>query len=148
MIIGIDPGKKGALCILDKVPKFVDFKDKNILGYIEVLKDLDIKLAAIEKVGAMRGQGVVSMFSFGENYGMIQGVLKTLGIPYILVRPQEWQKTLNIPTKSDKKVIASIIQNIYPNAELYGIRGGLNDGRSDSLCIAHYAQLYNKGKTI
>lgn len=146
MIVGIDVGKNGCLCILDKQPIFIDFKTKGLRGYIDILQPLDITLVAVEQVGAMRGQGVVSMFSFGENYGLIQGMLQTLSIPYILVRPQLWRKTLNIPSKADKKDIASIISKIYPKVSLYGTRGGLLDGRSDSLCLAHYCNLYYKGE--
>lgn len=149
MIIGIDPGKSGALCALDgKEITFIDFKTKGLLGYKEFLNSKAVEVVALEKVHAMKGQGVVSMFSFGENYGSIQGMLLALEIPCILVSPQTWQKALNIPKKSDKKNIASIINTLYPTADLYGIRGGLLDGRSDSLCLAHYAELYIKGNTI
>lgn len=151
MIVGgIDVGKSGALCLLDdKNIHFVDFKTKGIKGYIDILKSTkNIKLVTVELVHSMPKQGVKSMFSFGENYGLIQGVLQALDIPFILVKPQTWQKALNIPSKSDKKKIASIISNVYPKAQLYGLKGGLLDGRSDALCLVHYAKLYYKGQYI
>lgn len=149
LYLGIDPGNNGSLCILDnRQISFIDYKDKALRGYIQHIKDLnkDNIVVAVEEVNSMPKQGVKSTFTFGTNYGLIQGMLQALEIPYILVKPQIWQKKLLIPAKSDKKKIASIILNIYPNALIYGVRGGLLDGRSDSLCIAHYMKLYYKGK--
>lgn len=149
LYLGIDPGNNGSLCILDdREIVFIDYKDKALRGYIQHIKSLnkDNIVVAVEEVNSMPKQGVKSTFTFGTNYGLIQGMLQALEIPYILVKPQIWQRKLLIPAKSDKKKIASIILNIYPNAPIYGVRGGLLDGRSDSLCIAHYMKLYYKGK--
>lgn len=157
LYLGIDPGNNGSLCCLDDRDKtniktaFSDYKDQSLRGYISTIRSLItqnlITLVALEEVHSMPKQGVKSTFTFGTNYGMIQGMLQALDVPYILVKPQIWQKKLLIPAKSDKKKIASIILNIYPDAPLYGTRGGLLDGRSDSLCLAHYAKLYHKGQT-
>lgn len=149
LYLGIDPGNNGSLCILDdREIVFIDYKDKALRGYIQHIKGLnkDNIVVAVEEVNSMPKQGVKSTFTFGTNYGLIQGMLQALEISYILVKPQIWQRKLLIPAKSDKKKIASIILNIYPNASIYGARGGLLDGRSDSLCIAHYMKLYYKGK--
>lgn len=148
-IIGIDTGKSGSLCHLkDNIPiEFIDFSSNNLRGYINYLKSLDsIDLCVVELVHSMPSQGVKSMFSFGENFGMLQGMLMSLNIPFILVRPTIWKKALHIPAKSDKKASASIIQNIFPTVDLYTPRGRLLDGRSDALCLAYYGQLHLKGK--
>lgn len=143
IIIGIDPGAKGAMCVLDgNIPRFIDF---SLIKYIDELKlHTDVR-ACIEKVHAMPGQGVSSTFVFGQRLGELEGICLALGIPYSLVPPREWQKACGIQPKSDKKRIANDLIKLYPQAELYGTRGGLLDGRSDSLGIAHYARLqYNK----
>jgi crossover junction endodeoxyribonuclease RuvC len=90
----------------------------------------------------MPGQGVASTFSFGVNYGKYQGALLSLGVPYSLVRPQEWQKGLGLPAdkKTRKEAIAAKALAMYPNGGFYGARGGLLDGRSDAAMIANYCR--------
>ena len=82
MYIGIDPGKTGAVAILDDKGKYINVLDfgqeelmPTLIGYAPV-----VKFAYLEKVHSMPGQGVVSTFSFGENFGWWQGVLGSLGI--------------------------------------------------------------------
>ena len=142
--IGIDPGAKGSMCVIDNGK--VLFKDFDLKEYSSTLKTFldtdDTELmVAIEKVHAMPGQGVSSSFSFGQRLGELEGMLTALQIPYELVAPKDWQKACGIPAKSDKKGIASVIQKLYPTAELYGNKGGLRDGRSDALGLAHFIRL-------
>ena len=142
--IGIDPGAKGSMCLISNGK--VVFKDFDLKDYSSTLKTFcntnDTELmVAIEKVHAMPGQGVSSSFSFGQRLGELEGMLTALQIPYELVAPRDWQKACGIPTKSDKKGIASVIQKLYPTAELYGNKGGLRDGRSDALGLAHFIRL-------
>ncbi|RUT50951.1 hypothetical protein [Campylobacter fetus] len=143
IVVGIDPGKNGAMCRLGKEnePFFIDFKDIGIDAYIAALYSLKPTIVIVEKVHSMPNQGVVSTFSFGQRLGELEGMLRTLHLPYELILPQVWQKEIGIPPKSDKKEIAEFISSIYPNASLYGSKGGLLDGRSDALCLAHYARL-------
>ena len=142
--IGIDPGAKGSMCAIDNGK--VLFKDFDLKEYSSILKafldtdDTEL-MVAIEKVHAMPGQGVSSSFSFGQRLGELEGMLTALQIPYELVAPKDWQKACGIPAKSDKKGIASVIQKLYPTAELYGNKGGLRDGRSDALGLAHFIRL-------
>ena len=142
--IGIDPGAKGSMCLIGNGK--VVFKDFDLKEYSNTLKafldtdDTEL-MVAIEKVHAMPGQGVSSSFSFGQRLGELEGMLTALQIPYELVAPKEWQKACGIPAKSDKKSIASVIQKLYPTAELYGNKGGLRDGRSDALGLAHFIRL-------
>ena len=142
--IGIDPGAKGCMCLIGN-GKLV-FKDFDLKEYSSTLKALcspyDTELmVAVEKVHAMAGQGVSSSFSFGQRLGELEGILTALQIPYELVAPKDWQKACGIPAKSDKKGIASVMQKLYPTAELYGNKGGLRDGRSDALGLAHFIRL-------
>ena len=142
--IGIDPGAKGSMCVIGNGN--VLFKDFDLKEYSSILKaflntdDTEL-MVAIEKVHAMPGQGVSSSFSFGQRLGELEGMLTALQIPYELVAPKDWQKACGIPAKSDKKGIASVIQKLYPTAELYGNKGGLRDGRSDALGLAHFIRL-------
>ena len=114
--IGIDPGLDGALTFLVgdkidlsiKVPTYkvtigkktkTHLDEREITGIIKNYKNYDTKLtpriyAYLEKVGAMPNQGVVSMFRFGEAWGIMKGILSGLHIKYELVRPQEWQKSM------------------------------------------------------
>lgn len=81
---GIDPGKKGCLCVLtNSTPTFFDWpKDNDIRTYFgeiaAYIDGVDIELAVLEKVHAMPKQGVTSMFNFGENLGMWKAFLVIL----------------------------------------------------------------------
>lgn len=144
LIISYDPGANGCMVIFNRVTleiTFYDFKHVGLKGYINALKSIDldqIHIAAIELVRARPGQGVSSMLSLGRRVGELEGMLQTLDIGYIELRPQEWQKTCGVVPKSGKKGIYETISKIYPKAELKGSRGGLLDGRCDALGIAHY----------
>lgn len=59
------------------------------------LTDGPIIRAALEQVGARPGQGVSAMFSFGQVYGFLRGLLVAHRIPFVLVTPQRWMKDLN-----------------------------------------------------
>ena len=89
--IGIDPGKSGALAVIEEdgdihVWPFNSVKYAEVLTHLASVRD-EIK-CCVEKVGAMPGQGVVSMFNFGHNFGFIEGLLLGNWIPYQLVPPQ------------------------------------------------------------
>ena len=139
--IGIDPGAFGAMAILSDTCQIKEFKHEGIRGYAETLHSLGetgpFKLY-LEKVHSMPGQGVASMFSFGQRLGEIEGMLQTMNITYTTVRPQEWRKACGIPPKSTKVEVAGIIQQLHPDAPLYGPRGGLKDGVADAIGIAYY----------
>lgn len=148
--IGIDPGKRGCMCILgaDKSIQFFDWpKDENVVQYYRkishVIHDIDISMAVLEKVHAMPKQGVSSMFTFGMNYGIWQGWIIAWQMPSLLVAPQTWMKGLL--TKADgnctKTQVGNAAQRLFPKAELTGPRGGYLDGRGDSLCMAYFAML-------
>ena len=82
----------------------------------------------------MPGQGVASMFNFGMGYGIIQGVVSALGIPYELVTPQSWKKRAGLIGK-DKDNARTMAQQLYPDAPL----GRKKDiGRADALLIARF----------
>jgi hypothetical protein len=141
-IVGIDPGANGTLCMFqDNKLNFSDFKHSGLLQYINLLKSTKPDIVILESVHSMPGQGVKSMFSMGQRLGELEGMLQALSISYDLVKPQKWHKACNIPPKSNKKQIAQHMLKLYPQAELYGPKGGLLDGRSDALGLMHYGRI-------
>jgi len=114
LIIGIDPGITGSICffqdgkIIDVVemPNMPEGKKnkKQVNGaqiYHEIslrIKDLkkeDIKVV-IEQVSAMPGQGVTSMFNFGQSFGILKGICSAMQLPMYFVRPAKWKKYFNL----------------------------------------------------
>jgi crossover junction endodeoxyribonuclease RuvC len=112
LYIGIDPGLQGGLACLGAgfplIPMPVCAGGKPTIDEAALRAWLEERLlgsladhsgeirirAAVEQVGARPGQGVCSMFTFGAGWGLVRGILCGLGIPYILVRPQEWQRVV------------------------------------------------------
>lgn len=156
LYIGIDPGKNGALAMINETNE-VTLIDFDLKAYINLLnsiknntKSYDMFIG-IERVHAMPGEGVKSSFSFGERVGELKGMISTLDFDnnteWIL--PQTWQKHINTDSNRGKKAIADSLLSLYPSADLYGPRGGLKDGRSDALGIANYIyQKYSKDKDV
>ena len=114
LIIGIDPGISGSVCffedgkILDVVemPTMTEGKKnkKQVNGsqiYNEIfnrIKQRDKKeiKVIIEQVSAMPGQGVTSMFNFGQSYGILKGICSAMRLPMYFVRPAKWKKYFNL----------------------------------------------------
>jgi len=115
---------------------FFDYDKNNWRYFLESNKE-DIKMVMVEKIHSMPKQGVKSMFTFGEKFGWIQGVLDSFRIPYTFASPQAWQKLLKVEAGSGKQGIYKRIKGTYPQCEkdLIGSRGGLKDGRCDALGI-------------
>ena len=149
--IGIDPGASGAIALITQTEvKALEFSSATLHGYreqiIEWNQEYDIQGAGLEKVNAMPGQGVTSMFSFGQRYGELIGLAVALQLPITLVTPKEWQSLLKIKTSDKltkpqrKKEIAKAVSLIFPQAYslITGSKGGIKDGVSDAISIAYY----------
>jgi crossover junction endodeoxyribonuclease RuvC len=146
---GVDPGKTGALCVLNIKTDEVEFfdwpKDNNYVLYFNKLSNYFKKyrpnIIVLERVNAMPNQGVTSMFNFGLNYGLWQGFLAILGIPFVLISPKEWQKgyTSKQDGRDTKTQIYNVATKLFPKAPLTGLKGGIITGRCDSLLMAYYA---------
>ena len=137
--IGIDPGKKGALALIRPEEISVCRFDRET--YREMLLSVSENkcVCALEHVGAMPGQGVTSMFSFGENFGWIQGVLDAFQIPYELVRPQKWKKEFSVT--ADKNSSIAVCQRLFPNVNLIPPKCRVpHDGSAEALLLAEYAR--------
>lgn len=117
----------------------------NITDYVDELETLrqfsyfPVR-AVVEKVGAMPGQGVVSMFKFGENFGMIQGILQAFGIPYELVTPQKWKKEFGVT--ADKNTSIEVCKRLFPDVNLKRTERCKkeHDGMAEALLMAEYAR--------
>lgn len=142
MYVGVDPGKKGAFAIIsDDGKAHVDAWDEERFIYcIKRVSDRRV-VAAVEKVGAMPGQGVTSMFSFGQSYGFIMGVLRALGISYQLVPPAVWKREFGL-LRADKQASIETCKQLFPGVSL--LPGEQcrkdSDGMAEALLIALYAQ--------
>lgn len=157
--IGIDPGKNGGIAVInDKFPKPVNitvykYSDDDLIDVIDVCtkgssiavyRDEEIK-CVLEKVNAMPGQGVVSMFNFGQNFGFIQGVLKAYEIPFELVPPQKWKKEFSVT--SDKNTSIEVAKRLFPGVNLKATDRCRkdHDGMAEALLIAEYGRRHYNG---
>ena len=131
LIIGIDPGLSGSICffedgkILDVVemPTMTEGKKnkRQVNGaqiYNEIskrtnkTKNHDVKVI-IEQVSAMPGQGVTSMFNFGQSFGILKGICSAMQLPMYFVRPAKWKKYFNL-INSEKDASRTRAIEIFP----------------------------------
>ncbi len=142
--IGIDPGKSGAFAVIDTTghKTRVDVFSWDNKKFIEELGEISFigAVCCVEKVGAMPGQGVTSMFNFGKSVGYIEGVLETLGIPYQLVPPQKWKKEYSLG--SDKKQSIEVCKRLFPDVSLRRTEKCTTDNpdMAEALLMAEYAR--------
>ena len=153
--IGCDPGTKGYYCLLVPSTKMVDFflndaKPRDIAMWLHTRKNqYDIPIVMIEDVHSLFGMSAKSNFSFGRNVEKVNVIPQVVGLSVDLVKPKIWQKQVGVSipatikgkarTKAIKQAVASICDRLYPGVPIRGPQGGLQDGKSDSLMIAHYA---------
>ena len=131
LIIGIDPGISGSICFLDngkildviEMPIMTDGKKnkKQVNGsqvYNEIRKRIkqfeknQIRVV-IEHVSAMPGQGVTSMFNFGQSFGILKGICTAMQLPMYFVRPTKWKKYFNL-LNSEKDASRTRAIEIFP----------------------------------
>ena len=151
-IIGIDPGLSGAIAILedDKIKEIFDMpvmaegkKNKRQLNnalLVKLIKD-NIKnyedtVIVVEKVNAMPGQGVTSMFNFGQTFGAIKGISAALGLPIFFVRPAKWKKHFELINSSKDASRTKAIEMFPSISEQLSKKKDVN--KSDALLIARY----------
>ena len=150
--LGTDPGNKGYTCLLVPETKFIEFvpntyKPIDLYDWlIESKMHYEIRIAMIEDVHSLYGMSAKSNFQFGYNTGKISGILEASGIGLDKVAPKKWQKAIGVKSKGKaiKNEVGEICERLYPEVQIRGVRGGLEDGKSDSLMIAHYAYLTYK----
>ena len=130
-IIGIDPGISGSICFFEdgkivdviEMPTMTEGKKnkKQVNGsqiYNEILKRIN-KLpkknirVIVEQVSAMPGQGVTSMFNFGQSFGILKGICSAMQLPIYFVRPAKWKKYFNL-INSEKDASRTRAIEIFP----------------------------------
>ncbi len=154
LIIGIDPGISGSICF---------FKDGKILEVIEMptmtegkknkrqvngsqifneiskriskVENLDIRVI-IEQVSAMPGQGVTSMFNFGQSFGILKGICSAMQLPMYFVRPAKWKKYFGL-INSEKDASRTRAIEIFPyfSSQLSKKK---DSNKADAMLIANY----------
>jgi crossover junction endodeoxyribonuclease RuvC len=151
-IIGIDPGLSGGIAILEdnKVKEMFDMpvmsdgkKNKRQLNSAllaqlvkDNIKDIDDSIMVVEQVNAMPGQGVTSMFNFGQTFGAIKGICAALNLPIFFVRPAKWKKHFELINSSKDASRTKVIE-MYPSiAEKLSKKKDVN--KSDAILIARY----------
>jgi len=150
-VIGIDPGISGAISVFrdGKLESVVDMptveiaSGKTIKRHISAatlrnILELDMyqfSHVVIEKVGAMPGQGVTSMFNFGRSAGIIEGVVAALRMPHTYVTPATWTKAVGRAAGKDASRMRAM--ELFPaKADLF--KRAKDDGRADAALIAHW----------
>lgn len=153
-IIGIDPGAAGAVAIIEDTGKLVHVfempavevivggKAKRRVSPEMLAAELELYAyqgarAVIEQVGAMPGQGVTSMFAFGESFGLAKGVLAGLKIPTSTVTPGKWKKALQLNAGKDGS--RQKAAQIWPAAagEFKRVK---DDGKAEAALIAYWGR--------
>jgi len=154
IIIGIDPGKHGAIAALSEnfvtvFPIPLAGNEIDMPAIYDRLEEIvhnrsDVKVY-IEKVHAMPQQGVRSMFTFGFTTGALHGIISSMKIPLFTVTPIAWKKVVLEGTKKDKLAAITYCRNAYPKVSLFATEKSRtpHDGMADSLCIATYGQIVN-----
>lgn len=141
--IGVDPGKHGGYAVIDdRGARVYPWDDTYFVSDMNgVMSRGESVVAAVEKVGAMPGQGTVSMFNFGKSAGYIEGVLTALGIGYQLVPPARWKKEFSLIGK-DKKASVEVCRKLFPEVDLKRTERCRteSDGKAESLLIAEWGR--------
>lgn len=169
--MGVDPGKSGAWALIDETGAILKVgMHTDLSEMISTLKwaaaEQYMVIACLERAQAMPSQGVVSMFTYGQSFGEIIGILKSLGVPYELVSSNYWQKRVldimpakeikhNAETKQEnagrrtknrnalKAATTAFVLRRFPKAiELLRLKK--NQGVADAICIALYSKARNE----
>ena len=161
MHLGIDPGLRGALALVSDSCGALQWASTMPIMAVGKKHEIDERtlhericfardtaggglVAHVEKVGAMPKQGVTSMFSFGAGWGLVRGILCGLSIPYDLITPQQWQKTMlaGMPRGSE----LNVARRLWPTFS-FVMPGGRKDheGAVDAALIAEAGRRLWKG---
>ncbi len=150
-IIGIDPGLSGGIAILDNLKIFDLFdmpimsegkKNKNQLNSAQLVNIIKKHIVSgntfviVEQVSAMPGQGVTSMFNFGQTFGSIKGICAALNLPIFYVRPAKWKKHFELINSSKDASRTKVIE-MYPSIS-HRLSKKKDVNKADAILIARY----------
>ncbi|MDB4846252.1 crossover junction endodeoxyribonuclease [Pelagibacteraceae bacterium] len=131
LIIGIDPGITGSICFFEdgKIIDVIEMpnmpegkKNKRQVNGAQVFNEISLRIkninkenikVIIEQVSAMPGQGVTSMFNFGQSFGILKGICSAMQLPVYFVRPAKWKKYFNL-INSEKDASRTKAIEIFP----------------------------------
>ncbi len=151
-IIGIDPGLSGGIAVLDDLKIFDIYdmpimsegkKNKNQLNSAQLVNIIKKNIISngdtfliVEQVSAMPGQGVTSMFNFGQTFGSIKGICAALNLPIFFVRPAKWKKHFDLINSSKDASRTKVIE-MYPSiSPRLSKKKDVN--KADAILIARY----------
>tara|TARA_B100000886_G_scaffold103405_1_gene68740 strand:+ start:2850 stop:3347 length:498 start_codon:yes stop_codon:yes gene_type:complete len=154
IIIGIDPGIAGAICffsngdVIDVIdmPTMAEGKKnkkqvngRQIFNEIKSIKSKflnDNISVVVEQVSAMPGQGVTSMFNFGQSFGLIKGICSAMELPIYYVRPAKWKKYFSL-INSEKDASRTKAIEMFPKIS-YKLSKKKDNNKADAILIAQY----------
>jgi len=152
IFIGIDPGLDGALAAIGnsglprvwKAPTLTVGGKRQLVvpemvGLVVGAYSNNRTIAILENVHSMPKQGVTSSFTFGRGFGLWEGILAALGIPYMLVSPKTWKAAVLRDTPQDKGAAIMVALQFWPHL------GRLPDGKAEALLIAEYGRRLHLG---
>ena len=154
LIIAIDPGISGSLCFFEE-GKIIDIiempnmaagkKNKRQVNGAQIYNEISLRIknfqkenikVVIEQVSAMPGQGVTSMFNFGQSFGVLKGICSAMQLPMYFVRPAKWKKYFNlINTKKDASRTKAIEIFPYVSAQLSKKK---DSNKADAILLASF----------
>lgn len=144
--IGLDPGKKGAMAIMGYsnttgeryMMKIIPFDPQE---YIKTLKQFNGATVCIEQVHSLPREGVKSVWSFGQTYGWLLGVMDAVGLSYQTVPPNLWKKDFSL-LRAEKKQSIEVCKRLFPGVELKRTDRCRNDddNMADAALICEYAR--------
>ena len=154
LIIGIDPGINGAICFFEngEVRDVIDMptmqdgkKNKRQINGNQIFNEISLRIqninkkninVVVEQVSAMPGQGVTSMFNFGQSFGVIKGICSEMELPIFYVRPAKWKKHFNL-INSEKDASRTKVIDMFPRISNKLSRKKDNN-KADAILIAQY----------
>ena len=154
LIIGIDPGITGAICFFEngevkdiiEMPNMADGKkNKRQINGPQIYNEISARiidfpkkdvLVVIEQVSAMPGQGVTSMFNFGQSFGVIKGICSAMQLSMHFVRPVKWKKYFSL-IKSEKDASRTKVIEIFPYISSK-LSKKKDSNKADAILIARY----------
>ena len=154
LIIGIDPGISGAICCFEngEVKEVIDMptmsegkKNKRQINGRQIFNEISSRInnydlkninVVVEQVSAMPGQGVTSMFNFGQSFGVIKGICSAMQLPIFFVRPTKWKKYFDL-INSQKDASRTKAIEIFP--KISSILSKKKDAnKADAILIASF----------
>ena len=161
LIIGIDPGISGAICFFEngEVKEILDMpnmadgkKNKRQINGPQIYNEISKRIinipkkkivVVIEQVSAMPGQGVTSMFNFGQSFGVLKGICSAMQLSMHFVRPVKWKKYFNL-IKTEKDASRTKVIEIFPYISSQLSRKK-DSNKADAILIASfYNNTYQK----